>query len=59
MVRLLFFFVLALLAAGAGWYLFARLSGRPFVSDLAGKILLALTIAGLAFWLFGGGLLMG
>jgi hypothetical protein len=59
MVRMLFFFLLALAAFGAGWYLFAQLSGRPFVNDAAGKVLVALTVAGLALMLFGGGWLWG
>lgn len=59
MTRLLFFLVLALLAAGAAWYVVSSVRGRPVVSDTVGRILLALTIAGLALWLFGGGGLTG
>jgi hypothetical protein len=37
-----------------GWAV-GRIAGRPVVSDTAGKILVALVLAGLALMLFGGG----
>jgi len=58
MARLALFVLVGVLAAGSLWYLLSRISGRPFVGDAAGKILLALTIAAVAFWLFGGGALV-
>ncbi len=57
MARLLFFFLLGVVALGAGSYLVSTVRGRPFIHDTAGKVLVALTIAGLAFWLFGIGFL--
>ncbi|MVA98913.1 hypothetical protein GN330_16830 [Nitratireductor sp. CAU 1489] len=59
MARLLVLVLLAAIAVGALWYLWTRIAGRPFVNDTAGKILVALTVAGLALWLFGGGALFG
>ncbi|MFN3548520.1 MAG: hypothetical protein ACK4U0_13600 [Mesorhizobium sp.] len=58
MVRLVFFVLAAALAVAALWFVLLRLAGRPFASDTTGKILAALIIAALAFWLFGGGALL-
>ena len=58
MVRLVFFVLVAALAVAAIWFLVSRLSGRPFASDTTGKVLAALIVAALAFWLFGGGALL-
>ncbi|MDN2583414.1 hypothetical protein [Aquibium sp. ELW1220] len=58
MLRLVFFALLAALAVAAIWSVVSKLSGRPFASDATGKVLVALIIAALAFWLFGGGALL-
>ena len=58
MVRLVFFALVAALAVAAIWFVVSRLSGRPFASDRTGKMLAALIIAAVAFWLFGGGALL-
>ena len=58
MVRLVFFGLVAALAIAAIWFVVSKLSGRPFASDATGKVLVALIIAALAFWLFGGGALL-
>lgn len=58
MVRLVFFAMVAVLAVAAIWYGVSRFSGRPFASDTTGKLLVALIVAALGFWLFGGGALL-
>ncbi|WP_187971793.1 hypothetical protein [Aquibium microcysteis] len=58
MVRFVFFVLAAALAVAAIWFVVSRLGGRPFASDTTGKVLVALIIAALAFWLFGGGALL-
>ena len=57
-MRLVVFIVLVLAAIALVWYLLSQLKGRSIVADTPGKILVALIIAGLAFWLFGGGALL-
>ncbi len=59
MARLVFFVLVAALAVAAVWYVISKLRGRPIVNDTAGKVLVAVIIAALAFWLFGGGALLG
>lgn len=59
MARLLFLILVAALVVLAVWYVVSKLRGRPVVSDTLGKVLVALIIAALAFWLFGGGALLG
>ena len=55
MVRFLFLAALLAVAVGAIAWVAGRISGRPVVNDTAGKILVALVIAGFALVLFGGG----
>jgi VIT1/CCC1 family predicted Fe2+/Mn2+ transporter len=57
-VRLVFVLLVAALAVAAVGYVLSRLAGRPFASDTTGKVLVALIIAALAFWLFGGGAML-
>jgi hypothetical protein len=57
-VRLVFFALVAILVIAAIWFGVSKLSGRPFASDTTGKVLVALIIAALGFWLFGGGALL-
>ncbi len=59
MARLLFFVLVAALAVAAIAYLVTKFRGRPVVNDTVGKVLVALIVAALAFWLFGGGALLG
>ena len=59
MARLLFFVLVAALAVAAIAYLVTKLRGRPVVNDTVGKVLVVLIVAALAFWLFGGGALLG
>jgi hypothetical protein len=56
--RLVFLAVVAALVAVAAWWLVSKLAGRPFVGDTTGKVLVALIVAALGFWLFGGGALL-
>ncbi len=58
MVRLVFFVLAAALVIAAIWFVVSKLAGRPFASDMTGKVLVALIIAAVAFWLFGGGALL-
>jgi hypothetical protein len=55
MIRMLFLVALVLVAAGTLLYVVSKAAGRPLVNDTAGKILVALVIAGAALALFGGG----
>jgi hypothetical protein len=59
MMRIVFFLLLGVLVVAAIWFFASKLAGRPFVGDTAGKVLVALIVAALAFWLFGGGALLG
>jgi hypothetical protein len=52
---MLFLVALVLVAAGTLLYVVSKAAGRPLVNDTAGKILVALVIAGAALALFGGG----
>ena len=58
MARLALFALAVALAVAVIWFVVSRLSGRPFASDATGKVLVALIIAALAFWLFGVGALL-
>ncbi|QDZ02871.1 hypothetical protein FQ775_22260 [Nitratireductor mangrovi] len=59
MARLIVLILLAAIVVGAVLYVWSRIAGRPLVNDTLGKVLVALTLAGLALWLFGGGALFG
>lgn len=60
MARMLFFALLAALCVAAVWYIVSHFAGRPVVSDRVGKVLVLVTLAALAWWLFGpGGLVVG
>jgi hypothetical protein len=56
--RLVFLAIVAALVAVAIWWVVSKAAGRPFVGDTAGKVLVALIVAALGFWLFGGGALL-
>ena len=58
MLRLVFLVMVAALIVAAIWFVVSRMAGRPFASDTTGKVLVALIIAALAFWVFGGGALL-
>lgn len=58
MLRWILFLAIVLGLAWVSWVLLSRLKGRTIFADTPGKIIVALILAGLAFWLFGGGALM-
>jgi hypothetical protein len=58
MVRLVFFALVAILAVAAVWFAVSKVGGRPLAGEGTGKVLVALIIAAVAFWLFGGGALL-
>jgi len=53
-----FFALVAILAVAAVWFAVSKVRGRPLAGEGTGKVLVALIIAAVAFWLFGGGALL-